>query len=49
MTSNNRLVWRRQDIVLRRAPFVLDDDMKQRAGQTLSMAAGRAGRSTVRE
>jgi hypothetical protein len=35
----DRLIWRKQDIALRRAPFILSDEMKQCAEQVLSRAA----------
>ena len=35
----DRFIWRKQDIALRRAPFILSDEMKQRAEQVLSRAA----------
>lgn len=35
----DRLIWRKQDIALRRAPFILSDEMKQRAEQVLTLAA----------
>ena len=41
-TAGARLVWRRQDISLRRAPSIPDGGMKWRTGQTLSRAAGTA-------
>lgn len=34
-----RLVWKKPDIALRRAPFILSDEMKLRAERTLRRAA----------
>jgi|MTBAKMStandDraft_1061839.scaffolds.fasta_scaffold16061_2 hypothetical protein len=39
MTMDDRLAWRKSDISLRRAPFILSDEMKLRAERTLRMAA----------
>jgi hypothetical protein len=39
MTMEDRLIWRKQDIALRRAPFILSDEMRQQAEQMLPRAA----------
>jgi len=38
MTMDDRLAWRKSDIALRRAPFILPEDMKLRAERTLRLA-----------
>lgn len=39
MTMDDRTIWRKPDIALRRAPFILSEDMKLRAEKTLRQAA----------
>ena len=39
MTMDDRLSWKRSDIALRRAPFILSEEMKLRAERTLHQAA----------
>jgi hypothetical protein len=39
MTMDDRLAWSKPDIALRRAPFILSDEMKLRAERTLRLAA----------
>lgn len=42
------LIWRKQDIALRRAPFLLSEEMKQRAEQILPLAAEVVRKAEVR-
>lgn len=39
MNADDRLIWRKPDVALRRAPFILSDDMKLRAEGMLPQAA----------
>lgn len=43
------LIWKKQDIALRRAPFLLSLEMKQRAEQMLPLAAGAVMKAEARQ
>ncbi len=52
MTMDDRLIWRKQDIAIRRAPFILSDEMKLKAEKTLRRAADvleKAGGDRIRK